>query len=361
MSNLKNVFFYAGVDEDQYKMVEPNIIYVNRITVRAFSALATSLILIRLVLSFFITSASMNRNIYEIGAVVSMILFLISMGPVKKHKLLVMPLMYLSYSVYYIYGMLIGTISEPNQKNVLFMVMLVFLPILFVGRPVQSAVVIIVHVAIFIHVCLVTKTGEALTDDIINAIIFGFVGIAGGTSSACFKIKGYVVEKQLKDANKTLKNVSRNDRLTGMKNRNAYEADFYKIANACERSLACVFIDVNGLKRVNDNEGHEKGDEMLKAVANEIKKQFGDDFAYRIGGDEFVIFVPDPEDGEIKSKTDGILKEIQVKSYYAAIGWKIHNLNDNLPMEQLVRDAETFMYQKKVEFYKQSKFDRRQD
>ncbi len=358
-SKLKNVFLYAGVDESQYKMVESNIIYVNRITLRAFSALATVLILLKYLFSIFTGDLGMTKSAYEIGTLGSLFIFIVSMGPVKKYKYLVMPLVYLSYSVYYIYGMLLGTLCDPSQKAVLFMAMLVFLPVIFVGRPIQSIFLTVIHVGIFIHLCCLFETGKVLSGDISNALILGFVGIAGGTSSACFKVKGYLGRRLLKDANERLKSLSRNDALTGMKNRNAYEADFYKVANACESSLACIFIDVNGLKHINDTEGHDKGDEMLKTVADEIKKHFGDDFAYRIGGDEFVVFVPDPEDGEIKTKTDDILAKIQVKSYYAAIGWKIHDVEEDLPMEDLVKDAETFMYKKKVEFYKQSKFDRR--
>ena len=230
---------------------------------------------------------------------------------------------------------------------------------LFVGRPIQFGVLTTVHVAIYICLCLATKTGSVLSGDIANAMIFGFAGIAGGTSITCFRVRGYVTQKDLRDANEVLKNISRHDTLTDMQNRDAYNADFPKIAESCERSLACVFIDVNGLKYINDNEGHEKGDEMLKTVADEIKNHFGDDFTYRIGGDEFVIFVPDPEEKDIKDKTDDILAKIKVKSYYAAVGWKIRDLNDNLHMEELVKDAEAYMYKKKSEFYKQSKFDRR--
>lgn len=357
MSALKYLLFYAGVDKESYEMVEPTIIKQNRVTVQATSVVAVLLIAAMYVVSYIVEELSINREIYEAGVIISALIFVLAAGLAKKMHEATMPLVYFSYSAYYIYAILISTLTGRDSKT--FMVMLVFLPILFVGKPIKFILLTVTYIGIFIALCFNTKTGFALCVDVADAICFGILGMITGTASTAFKVNGYVQSKRLASANAKLTGLSRFDILTGMKNRNAYEEDISRIAKNCEESLGCIYIDVNGLKYINDNKGHDEGDKMLKFVAREIQKYFGDEYAYRIGGDEFVVFVPDPENFEIKTKTDEILSEIHPRSYYAAIGWKIHNL-DVLSMNELIREAETFMYNKKKEFYGHSEFDRRQ-
>ncbi len=356
MSALKYLLFYAGVDKESYEMVEPTIIKQNRITVQATSVVAVLLIAAMYAVSYIVEELSINREIYEAGVIISALIFVLAAELAKRMHEATMPLVYFSYSAYYIYAILISTLTGRDSKT--FMVMLVFLPILFVGKPIKFILLTVAYIGIFIALCFNTKTGFALCVDVADAICFGILGMVTGTASTAFKVNGYVQSKRLASANAKWMGLSHFDTLTGMRNRNAYEEDIKNIASECQEALGCIYIDVNGLKHINDSKGHEEGDRMLKFVANEIQKYFGSDYTYRIGGDEFVVFVPDPELYEIKTKTDKILEEIQPRSYYAAIGWKVHDL-EGLSMKDLVTDAESFMYEKKGRFYEQSEFNRR--
>lgn len=83
------------------------------------------------------------------------------------------------------------------------------------------------------------------------------------------------------------------DRLTGLPNRTAFERDvraweaYYKEGIVQEFFL--TFIDVDGLKQVNDHNGHNEGDRLLKLVSKWLSQKAGEKNIYRIGGDEFVI------------------------------------------------------------------------
>lgn len=87
------------------------------------------------------------------------------------------------------------------------------------------------------------------------------------------------------------------DPLTGLGNRRAFEAD---LRAALDRGpLTLVTLDVDGLKQVNDTEGHARGDELLRAVARILGDVLGHgegsvDRAYRVGGDEFCLLLPGP-------------------------------------------------------------------
>ncbi|HVE47406.1 MAG TPA: GGDEF domain-containing protein [Acidimicrobiales bacterium] len=87
------------------------------------------------------------------------------------------------------------------------------------------------------------------------------------------------------------------DPLTGLLNRRALERDLSRemaVAERRGRPLSVLTADVDGLKKVNDGQGHTKGDEVLRSLAGAFRAALrGGDSAYRVGGDEFVVLLPD--------------------------------------------------------------------
>ena len=84
------------------------------------------------------------------------------------------------------------------------------------------------------------------------------------------------------------------DGLTGTGNRIAYEDHVEKLKEAMEQGTAAFTIavfDLNGLKEINDNYGHEKGDEAIIAASKLLERVYHDGKLYRIGGDEFVVIM----------------------------------------------------------------------
>lgn len=84
------------------------------------------------------------------------------------------------------------------------------------------------------------------------------------------------------------------DGLTGLGNRTAYleQLEAYASGETGISKLGIVFLDVNNLKKVNDNQGHEKGDELITVAARIISDSFGKlGKSYRIGGDEFCVLM----------------------------------------------------------------------
>lgn len=83
------------------------------------------------------------------------------------------------------------------------------------------------------------------------------------------------------------------DQMTGLKNRSAFEE---KMQECRENDMGEVYIiefDMNDLKMINDNCGHAIGDQVIKGIADKLKKEFEENgISYRIGGDEFCVIVP---------------------------------------------------------------------
>lgn len=349
---LRNILLYGGVEEADFNNVLDRIHHSNRIMVNAASGLASALITTLFLLSTVVKGIGMNHFIYGVGSAISIAILMISLFFSPSRPKLTGALVHLSIVVFYSYGILIGTVTDPMGKTVTFMVMLVFLPMLFTTPPAQTLTITTFCEVIFIIRCFMTKDGAVLENDVVDALLFGLLGSISGVIIACTKVKSYVNEYRLEE-------ISRSDKLTGMDNRNAYELDLHSIPKACQRSLACVYLDVNGLKTINDTEGHKSGDTMLKRVAEIILQYFGEDFAYRVGGDEFIIFIPDIRDHSLATSIDSIRRDIESNGYHAAIGWDNQRLINGLSLTTLQKNAETRMYKDKADYYKSSEHERR--
>ena len=86
------------------------------------------------------------------------------------------------------------------------------------------------------------------------------------------------------------------DVLTQVSNRNALDTRISNLRTGIDKTpdvLGIVYADLNGLKTVNDDEGHDAGDRLLSKSASLLKIAFGEYEIYRLGGDEFIILCPD--------------------------------------------------------------------
>jgi diguanylate cyclase (GGDEF)-like protein len=104
-----------------------------------------------------------------------------------------------------------------------------------------------------------------------------------------------------------LRDLSLHDDLTGLYNRRALIAlaeHRMREAERQGRGFSLVFMDLDGLKRINDTRGHVEGDHAIRDAARLIQESFGDaDVVARLGGDEFVVLVPDggAADGSVEA------------------------------------------------------------
>ena len=93
-----------------------------------------------------------------------------------------------------------------------------------------------------------------------------------------------------------LKDLSEKDPLTGLYNRRYFEKEIIKQFSRCKRYkeiLSVAFIDIDYFKKVNDNYGHDIGDEVLKNLANLVVPQLRvNDLFARFGGEEFILLLP---------------------------------------------------------------------
>ena len=140
------------------------------------------------------------------------------------------------------------------------------------------------------------------------------------------------------------------DVLTGLQNRNRYEAYLKKLEGTKEK-LVCLFVDANGLHELNNSKGHTAGDQMLRFIADTRKVQFGGEHIYRIGGDEFVVFQSEKSQSEIDDSLAVFNDAMQRNDYHAAVGSCTYDAG--MSINQLVGNAEKAMYEAKNAYYQQ--------
>lgn len=104
------------------------------------------------------------------------------------------------------------------------------------------------------------------------------------------------------------------DKLTGLLNRNGMGISFDNLKKNSirfNRNMAVLFIDLDGFKNVNDTLGHAVGDEVLIKIGS-ILKQFSrvNEIAVRLGGDEFLLFIPEFKD---KKELSGLATRLIAK------------------------------------------------
>ena len=156
-----------------------------------------------------------------------------------------------------------------------------------------------------------------------------------------------------------IKEFGEKDMLCGVYNRNRFETNLIKYPSLYKTSLACIYIDVNGLHELNNTQGHESGDEMLKAVAQMIRENFEAEHTYRIGGDEFIIFVINTPEDVITEKIKQLKATLNSFGYSISVGmeWQTQVID----MDDLVRRAEKKMYVEKKNYYNDKNHDRRKN
>lgn len=148
-----------------------------------------------------------------------------------------------------------------------------------------------------------------------------------------------------------LEKLSYRDMLTGLYNRNRYIERLEAYKQVQDQQIGAIYIDLNGLKKVNDEQGHRAGDELIVRAAGTIAGIFAED-AYRVGGDEFVVILLDVSREDFARKTEQLRRQMQENSVDASIGGVWQASTENLG--NLLRRADENMYREKKRYYSQA-------
>ena len=154
--------------------------------------------------------------------------------------------------------------------------------------------------------------------------------------------------------NRMIKIMSQTDMLTGVYNRNAMNnriSDDVSGKKAIQKPYGVFFVDVNGLKTINDTQGHLVGDDLLKDVAATLKDLDADkNEVYRVGGDEFMIIAADTDRKQFEEMQNSLLENAERKdrAHFAVGGC---HTEENIDVLKAMQKADARMYDRKAEYY----------
>ena len=152
-----------------------------------------------------------------------------------------------------------------------------------------------------------------------------------------------------------LETLSSMDLMTGVKNRNTMNVAMDDLVNGktkLEYPYSVIFADLNGLKQVNDEQGHAAGDELLKSAAGILQEVFGDYDIYRVGGDEFMIIAKALDQKALTKKVKKINTLCsESNGIYFAIGTHVAQPGEDI--RTVMRCADEKMYEDKKRFYEE--------
>lgn len=148
--------------------------------------------------------------------------------------------------------------------------------------------------------------------------------------------------------------ITDSDSLTGLYNRNFFERWVSKVLAQASRNkiaLSFVYVDVNGLKQVNDFQGHKAGDKLLKTFSKRLASELRDsDLAFRLGGDEFAIILWSCDKENATKKILAVREKLEKDNIRFSFG--IVEAKGRVAVKGIIKEADALMYEMKREMKK---------
>lgn len=354
--NLRKFVMHSGFNPRTRAKLRPQIDLSNLRSMSVFTPLAMTVFAILTVASYLIAYMRPTLPLYFftlIGCLACQVL--LHFG--KHSRYYLNASIVLMILVQLVFGALAGTVFDMGEEATVYVSLLFLVPLLFCIRPIFILLLLVSANALFIPLCLMTKSGMVCFTDITNACVFSLVSFVIAVINNAHKTKEFMMQYELHLArqrevvrNKQLAFLCNNDAMTGL-------ANFYSFKMLCHtfddrhqlRPVGVVFADLNRLKHVNDTEGHDAGNTYICSFADKLRSAFADCRCFRISGDEFMVLSFEEEERHFLQRAEAFSQQIKSDAIPTASVGYVFGTSDRL--EQLTREAEERMYQDKQEFY----------
>lgn len=164
---------------------------------------------------------------------------------------------------------------------------------------------------------------------------------------------------RLKRSEMDMRELALTDTLTGVYNRRGFltfAGQLLKLSNRAQRGLILIYADLDNLKRINDDCGHEAGDRALVNIADVLKETFrNSDVIGRVGGDEFAILALEAKIGSLNVLRQRLKENLRRTKYNInpphkltfSLGASYYNPQNPQSIETLMKSADMLMYEEK--------------
>lgn len=159
----------------------------------------------------------------------------------------------------------------------------------------------------------------------------GFIGVTNPVTeklescTSLLETLGYFITSSIQRFNdqQRLERLSYYDTLTGTHNRNAFIRDVEEFSATSDVPLGVLCVDVNGMKDINDRNGHAYGDQILLKATETIRGVFGQGNIYRMGGDEFTLLISGISEAEFERGAQALKNLLAAQDdFHLSVGYQ---------------------------------------
>jgi diguanylate cyclase (GGDEF)-like protein len=188
---------------------------------------------------------------------------------------------------------------------------------------------------------------STISDALVRALLALLLGVGA--------VRLALSDRKVRSTIEKLERLSREDALTTLWNQADFRRRLDEEVNRAQRyrrRLSLIVMDVDGLKRLNDEEGHQRGDELLATFGRSLRAALrASDAGFRIGGDEFAVLLPETDRAEAASVA-ARLQEALLSSAMARFGATVsvgvaEFPTSGMAADDLMRAADKAMYAEK--------------
>lgn len=157
-------------------------------------------------------------------------------------------------------------------------------------------------------------------------------------------------KEKIEAQKKRFEQLSYSDTLTMIYNRNKYNEEIEKYESMDQFQVGIALFDLNGLKKINDEQGHRFGDILIQNTAKVLASLF-ENKIYRIGGDEFVVLDPDTTESQFYDNVRSVCEMMSNNNISISVGatWAEHGKEFN----EKIKEADRRMYEQKNAYHQQ--------
>ena len=296
LRTARNYFFYCGIEKEEYDALKKDAYVSNFEVWRVLHFLMAAGFGTLFVCSLFSELMRSNRVFY-LAALVYSVSAICLFFLLKKDSLAAQLLIYLSISLFFLFGGLI-TRNRPEQTAVTFIVLLLITPMFMIDKPVFMAIELGAASAVFLAWMHGVKPYEVWQLDFVNVVTYTFVGIFLNIIANSIRIREFVLTRTINRQKDT-------DEMTGLKNKGALTREINTFLTDASADKGVLFmLDVDRFKAVNDTYGHDVGDHVIRQLGGFLGGRFtGDEIVGRFGGDEFIVFLKNTDDAGVARRT----------------------------------------------------------
>lgn len=355
IKKIKKDLFYCGIEKSEYEQVYNDIAAANHKALTYWSVLVSFFWIYCLIMSLFKDDYAVCRPAYAISLSCTVFSFICSRFIVTKF-----PSTLAFFKFFFRLSLLGGGIGialcQSDVRSLTLFAVAIISPSIFIDSTISSLMVHICTLVIYISAGIYIIQPDIFYWGLANYMLFSVFGFLIGNAINKERSERYVYadyEKKLADMQTRYAYF---DRMTGLRNRHAFEDKLLELEENKPAELCVVMADINGLKEMNDTIGHKAGDELIIGASECLSNAFDNiESIYRIGGDEFCIIMPGTIEkaNECLSRLDEMLERWHGRYIHSiSVSTGVASVKDYNSIDDLVTQADKNMYKCKRDYYR---------